>query len=91
MKTTRRKFIKISSIAGATIPLINLESRANLFISPEDKIFSKSVLESNFFKPPQATKSACYWWWFNARVDKEGITKYREYSETKGEGTQELC
>lgn len=88
MKTSRRKFIKISSIA-ATIPLVNLESKAELFVATNNKIAAPSLLESNFFKPPQVNKSACYWWWFNARVDHAGIT--RDLEEFKAKGISEVA
>jgi len=84
MKTSRRKFIKISSIAAAAIPLVNLESKADILIAPKENKGKMSMLESNFFTPPQANKSACYWWWFNARVDHEGITRDLEEFKAKG-------
>src|SRR3982751_4589245 len=84
MSTSRRKFIKISSIAAATIPLVKLESKAELLISSNKHSPAKATLASNFINPPQAAKSACYWWWFNARVDHEGITRDMEEFKAKG-------
>ncbi|WP_316767226.1 glycosyl hydrolase [Pedobacter frigiditerrae] len=88
MKTSRRKFIKIGSVAAASIPLLNLESKAELFVEPTPKYPVVSGLEKGFLSPPQATKSACYWWWFNARVDKEGIT--RDLTEFREKGIAEV-
>ncbi len=75
-------------MAAVSIPLINLESKAGLFINPTSPQYTISNLERNFLKPPQASKSACYWWWFNARVDKEGIT--RDLTEFKAKGISEV-
>jgi hypothetical protein len=88
MKTSRRKFIKIGSVAAASIPLLNLESKAELLIEPIQKSPGSSALEKGFLNPPQASKSACYWWWFNARVDQEGIT--RDLTEFKEKGISEV-
>ncbi|MDQ7947503.1 MAG: glycosyl hydrolase [Pedobacter sp.] len=82
METSRRKFIKISSIAAANLPLVKLEGKAAVLIG--DQSAASSTLETNFYAPPQYSKSACYWWWFNARVDHEGITRDLEEFRKKG-------
>jgi hypothetical protein len=88
MKTSRRKFIKISSIAAASVPLVDMETKAS-FITPNlQPIKAKSVLENGFLHPPATVKSSCYWWWFNARVDQEGIT--RDLEEFKDKGISEV-
>jgi hypothetical protein len=81
--TSRRKFIKISAIASASIPLVNLEGKADYF-TPTLKRENQPDLQDHFLKPPFESRSACYWWWFNARVDKEGITRDLEEFKQKG-------
>lgn len=88
MKTSRRKFIKIGSVAAASIPLLDLESRAAFLRDTKSASSAVSILEEGFLSPPQYAKSACYWWWFNARVDREGIT--RDLTEFKEKGISEV-
>ncbi|MCP6037268.1 hypothetical protein NL368_28415, partial [Klebsiella pneumoniae] len=52
-----------------------------------DRISFES-LKSRFLDPPDESKSSCYWWWFNGRVDKEGIT--RDLEEFKNKGIAEV-
>jgi hypothetical protein len=89
MKLARRNFIKIGSMATANLTLLGFNGTAAILntdlmemsLSP-----AFSVLSKNFITPPDASKSSCYWWWFNGLVDKEGITRDMEEFRAKGMG-----
>ena len=44
-------------------------------------------LARGFVKPPDSAKPACFWWWFNCLVNKEGITRDLEEFHAKGIGS----
>jgi hypothetical protein len=44
-------------------------------------------LEKNFSNPPESAKPSCYWWWLNANVDKEAITRDMNEFSAKGIGS----
>ncbi len=44
-------------------------------------------LEKNFVNPPESAKPSGYWWWLNANVDKEAITRDMEQFRAKGIGS----
>ena len=44
-------------------------------------------LEKNFVNPPDSAKPSCYWWWLNANVDKEAITRDMDEFRAKGIGS----
>jgi hypothetical protein len=79
MKLERRNFIKISGIATASLTLLGTKGLA----AWNDDVVD---LEKNFIAPPDASKSSCYWWWFNGLVDKEGITRDMDEFRAKGMG-----
>lgn len=76
MKLGRRNFIKISSIGALNLSLFSVDGLATI---PD-----LSPLEKNFIHPPDASKSSCYWWWFNGLVDEAGITRDMEEFRAKG-------
>ncbi|ACU06077.1 glycosyl hydrolase [Pedobacter heparinus] len=78
MKLGRRNFIKISSIGALNLSLFSVDGLATI---PD-----LSPLEKNFIHPPDASKSSCYWWWFNGLVDEAGITRDMEEFRAKGMG-----
>ena len=41
---------------------------------------------ASFEHPPDSAKAAGYWWWFNGRMDKAGITRDLEEFKAKGLG-----
>lgn len=43
--------------------------------------------EKHFMNPPDSAKPSCYWWWLNANVDKEAITRDVEAFSAKGIGS----
>ncbi len=43
-------------------------------------------LEARFLNPPDAVKPWCYWWWLNANVTRESITRDLEGMKAKGIG-----
>ena len=43
-------------------------------------------LEDEFRNPPDSVKPSGYWWWLNANVDKEAITRDMEEFKAKGLG-----
>ena len=44
-------------------------------------------LETNFVNPPDWAKPSGYWWWLNANVDKEAITRDMDEFRAKGIGS----
>jgi hypothetical protein len=77
MKINRRKFLKTTAIASASIPFFNSQGMA-LFIE------AGGELAKIFASPGDDYKAGCYWWWFNVLVDKEGITRDLEEFKQKG-------
>ncbi|MEI8288527.1 MAG: glycosyl hydrolase [Verrucomicrobiota bacterium] len=43
-------------------------------------------LAKRFSSPPDSAKATGYWWWFNGRMDKAGITRDLEEFKAKGLG-----
>jgi hypothetical protein len=84
MTISRRKFIAIGTVAGSGAALLNTKTVAAVIGSVP--ALGMATLQANFLTPPDATKSSCYWWWFNGRVDKEGITRDLEEYRSKGMG-----
>jgi len=79
MSLNRRNFIKISGFAGLSTSVF----------SPGDLLFHSKVngsgeLARYFIQPPDHTRAACYWWWFNGLVNKKGIQ--RDLTEFKNKG-----
>lgn len=48
--------------------------------------YDKTPLNVLFDTPPDEVKPACFWWWLNSLVDKEGITRDLEEFKDKGMG-----
>ena len=44
-------------------------------------------IEGQFVNPPESAKPSCYWWWLNANVDKEAITRDMDEFRDKGIGS----
>lgn len=88
MKIERRNFIKISSVATASLALLGPKGSAAILNGdlPEVSLAGQTDLTKNFVTPPDASRSSCYWWWFNGLVDKEGITRDMEEFRSKGMG-----
>lgn len=51
-----------------------------------DSTLHSGSLASQFAKVPDAARPACYWWWFNGLIDREGITRDLEEFKAKGIG-----
>lgn len=80
----RREFIALSSLTAAHFacpPLVQSAVRHD-----RDLPVTIDTLREQFIRPPDATKSSCYWWWFNGLVDEEGITRDLEEFRAKGMG-----
>ncbi|MDF3078372.1 MAG: glycoside hydrolase family 2 sugar binding [Sphingobacteriaceae bacterium] len=89
MALNRRKFIQVSSIATAGTAILNSNSFGSILKSNlQAESAEYNELAKNFINPPQSAKSGCYWWWFNGRVDKEGIT--RDLQEFREKGISEV-
>ncbi len=88
MNLKRRNFIKISSFATASFALLGPKGSAAIPNDdlPEISSAAREDLAKNFATPPDASKSSCYWWWFNGLVDKEGITRDMDEFKSKGMG-----
>jgi hypothetical protein len=84
MNINRRKFLEVSSIAAAGAALFNSNTMAAVVNGVH--VIGINELRRNFLHPPDATKSSCYWWWFNGLVDQEGITRDLEEFRAKGMG-----
>jgi len=81
MHLKRRHFLKISGLAGFHAVFVHQLPLATLAdIDHEDALFK------NFVTPPATARSSCYWWWFNGRVDREGILRDLEAFKAKGMG-----
>lgn len=88
MNQTRRKFIKISTLATANLALLSVNGTAailnNNFLNSIP--LADSDLIKNFITPPDEAKTSCYWWWFNSLVNKEGISLDLAEFKAKGMG-----
>jgi hypothetical protein len=84
MNINRRKFLETGAVAAASVTLLNSKAVAAVFNGVA--VINISDLRKNFLHPPDGAKSSCYWWWFNGRVDKEGITRDLEEYRDKGMG-----
>ncbi|MGJ7032268.1 glycosyl hydrolase [Niabella hirudinis] len=81
MHLKRRSFLKISGLAGFhTVFVKQVPLNALAGAGTADSLFK------NFVSPPENVRSSCYWWWFNGRVDKEGIRRDLEAFKAKGMG-----
>jgi hypothetical protein len=76
----RRTFLQIGSIAAAHLTLTPPRLLAATGADPLDE------LRRAFTRVPDASKPACYWWWFNGRVNQAGITRDLEEFRAKGMG-----
>ena len=54
---------------------------------PLTAIHAAEDLEKNFVNPPDSAKASGYWWWLNANVDKEAITRDMDEFSAKGIGS----
>jgi hypothetical protein len=84
MNIGRRTFLGTGAVAAAGVTLLN--SKAVAAIINGVAIVGLKDLHQNFLNPPDATKSSCYWWWFNGLIDKDGITRDLEEYRAKGMG-----
>lgn len=50
-------------------------------------VLAAGDLEKNFVNPPDSAKASGYWWWLNANVDKEAITRDMDEFSAKGIGS----
>jgi len=55
-------------------PILLLALAASL-LAPLAATHAADDLEKNFVNPPDSAKPSGYWWWLNANVDKEAITR----------------
>ena len=58
-----------------------------LLLVPLTAIHAAEDLEKNFVNPPDSAKASGYWWWLNANVDKEAITRDMDEFSAKGIGS----
>ena len=95
-KITRRDLIHGTGLAslGLAMPIgtaAALERTSTL--AAEDIQHAKmnceveSSLEKAFDNPPESARPSGYWWWLNANVDKEAITRDLENFRAKGMGS----
>ena len=50
-------------------------------------VLAAGDLEKNFVNPPDSAKPSGYWWWLNANVDREAITRDMDEFSAKGIGS----
>jgi hypothetical protein len=50
-------------------------------------VLAAGDLEKNFVNPPDSAKPSGYWWWLNANVDREAITRDMDEFSAKGTGS----
>ncbi|PST83387.1 glycosyl transferase family 2 [Pedobacter yulinensis] len=85
MALNRRTFIRLGTLATAGCALHDTLLYATVpAVQPENR--AVGVLRKHFLEPPDASKSSGYWWWFNGRVDRNGITRDLEEFHNKGIG-----
>jgi len=60
---------------------------AALLLLPLAATHAADDLEKNFVNPPDSAKPSGYWWWLNANVDKEAITRDMDEFSAKGIGS----
>ena len=65
----------------------SLLTLAALLLMPLTAIHAAGDLEENFVNPPDSAKPSGYWWWLNANVDKEAITRDMDEFSAKGIGS----
>ncbi|WP_262919986.1 glycosyl hydrolase [Niabella hibiscisoli] len=79
MSLNRRNFIKISGLTGLSTTFLKPGESLSL---AEENVGGE--LARKFMNPPEHTRAACYWWWFNGLVNKKGIL--RDLTEFKSKG-----
>jgi hypothetical protein len=67
-------------------PILLLALAASL-LAPLAATHAAGDLEENFVNPPDSAKPSGYWWWLNANVDKEAITRDMNEFSAKGIGS----
>lgn len=77
----RRKFLQLGAITSLSLGFDTAKASALLNAG----IPAGKALEY-FLHPPDHVKPACYWWWFNGLVNKEGLTRDLEAFRAKGIG-----
>jgi len=67
-------------------PILLITLTAALLV-PLTAIHAAEDLEKNFVNLPDSAKASGYWWWLNANVDKEAITRDMDEFSAKGIGS----
>jgi len=66
-------------------PMLLLTS-CSLDVRDSASVDSAEALSRNFLSPPDSARPSGYWWWLNANVNKEAITRDMNEFKAKGMG-----
>ena len=67
--------------------MLNRILMAVVLLALNSGLLAADDLEKNFANPPDSAKPSGYWWWLNANVDREAITRDMEEFSAKGIGS----
>lgn len=87
MNLSRRKFVQISSVTLAGLPLVQLSGCASLYESTET---NETQLYQLFQKPENSNKPFIRWWWNGIRVVKEELLRELDLLKAAGIGGVEI-
>jgi len=90
MSVNRRKFIKLSSITMAGIPLSGITKNASWYNFSESYVAPQSDLYAAFANPTGTAKPFVRWWWNGLRVVKEELVRELDMLKELGIGGVEI-
>jgi len=87
MKLDRRKFIQLSSVTLAGLPLVQLSGCSSFYRTPE---IEENSLFQLFQNPENINKPFIRWWWNGIRVVKEELLRELDLLKAAGIGGVEI-
>jgi len=87
MKLDRRKFIQLSSVTLAGLPLVQLSGCSSFYRTPE---MDENSLFQLFQNPENINKPFIRWWWNGIRVVKEELLRELDLLKAAGIGGVEI-
>lgn len=90
MSVNRRKFIKLSSVTMAGIPLSGITKNASWYHFSESDVAPQNDLYTAFVNPTGTAKPFVRWWWNGLRVVKEELVRELDMLKELGIGGVEI-
>jgi len=90
MSIDRRKFIKLSSVVVAGLPLSSMTINAGWYDFVDDKALPQDALYNAFRNPANTAKPFVRWWWNGNRIVKEELVRELDMLKALGVGGVEI-